>query len=295
MLSRVLAVPFVLGLLLCVYLAWESDESYAAYIIPQALSLVVIYIFQPQIDWWWYNRRPPEVDHQLRQILDRYLAFYQRLSEGNKKRFRERVALYVFANDFMAKVFDEVPEDIKGIIATNIVQLTFGQSDYRMDTFERIVVYPQPFPSPQYPTKRHASEIFEEDGVILFSAEQLMAGTLNPKKNYNIGLHEYAKIFILTHPKISFPKYDDFIWEKLEMISGFSREFVEAYIGLPDVDPLPVSMTYFICFPVKFKEILPNAYQDFVKILNLNPINQHDPVVDKDLLIEEQKRRKTYA
>ncbi len=285
MLSKLLAIPFVLALLVLLYLAWEADSSYAIYIVPAVLALVVIYIFQPQLDWWWYKRRPPELDGPIRKLFDRFHPFYRQLSAANQKRFRERVALYTLSKEFIPKAFDHVPEDIKGVVAAQAVQLTFGQQDYQLSKFERIVVYPQPFPSPQYPEQFHASEIYEEDGVILFSAEQLMAAFAQPLKNYNIGLHEYAKVYISSYPEKEYPIFDEFIWEKLEAISGFSKKFIHAYIGLEEVNPLPVGICLFFCFPLRFKNILPNAYQAFSQIFNLDPVAAADPVINKSLAL----------
>ena len=290
MLSKLLAIPFVLGLIFLLYLAWETDSSYAIYIVPMVICLVVIYIFQPQLDWWWYRRRPPELDTPLRKLLDRFHPFYRQLSSTNQRIFRERMALYIFANDFIPKAFEDVPEDIKGVIAANVVHLTFGQQDYRLSKYERIVVYPQPFPSPQYPDRFHASEIFEEDGVILFSAEQLMASMLQPKKYYNIGLHEYAKVYVSSYPDKEYPKFDEFIWEKLEEISGFKKKFIEAFIGLDDIDPLPVSICLFFSFPVQFRNRLPKAYTAFQEIFNMDPILAEDPVLDKSLTLPPEEQ-----
>ena len=101
---------------------------------------------------------------------------------------------------------EHVPEDVKGITAANIVMLTFGQKDYRLSNFEKSVTYPHPFPSPQFPKHLHSCEIFEEDGVILFSLEKMIPGATRQTQFYNIALHEYAKIFMLSYPDYNYPK-----------------------------------------------------------------------------------------
>ena len=281
MFSKFLSFPFVITLLACLYFVWEGELN-PIYIVPNVIIIVSIYVLSPQIDWLWYLRNPPEMDKKLRFFLEKVFPYYRNLSPREKKRFEIRVNMYMIATDFMPKAMEHVPEDIKGLIAANIVMLTFGQKDYRLPTFEKIVIYPHPFPSPQFPKHLHSSEIFEEDGVILFSVEHLIPGATQQTKFYNIALHEYARIFAKTYPDRPYPKLDASIPEKLEMISGFENEKVREYIGLPQLDPFLLSINYFFTFPVKFKQILPEVFDAYLKVFNQNPLNQQVPVIDKE-------------
>jgi hypothetical protein len=271
--ARIVSFPFAIGALFFLYLTWEHDESYSLYIIPFVVMGAILYVFSPQINWWWYSRNPPELDEPLRKVLQKTNSFYQKLSAEGKTKFRNRMALFMIGNDFMPQVVDSVPEDVKGVIAANAVQLTYGMENFLFPKFEKVVVYPKPFPSPQYPRKFHASEIFEEDGVVLFSAEQLMKSFLQPNGFYNIGLHEYAKVFKASNPDITFPDLGEDIWQKLEMISGFSEEFVTKWINLEVISPGPVSIAHFFAFPEKFKAILPDLYAAYQDIFKINPVD----------------------
>jgi len=269
--SRIVSIPFVLGALIFLYLTWEIDRQYSAYIVPFVIGLALIFSFSPQINWWWYQRHPPELTGKLRGLLERFLPYYQRLAEPEKKRFRHRVALYIEANDFMAKGMDEVSPDLKVVAAACAVQLTFGKQDFLMNSFEHLVFFPQPFPSPQYPENYHASEIFEEDGVILFSAEQLMKGFFTPHKFYNVGLHEYAKVFERSFPDLAFPALSDTHWQELQQISGFTHEWIGAWINLEDIPLRAVSITHFFTFPQQFYALLPDLYEQYARLFNQSP------------------------
>lgn len=267
--ARIVSTPFIFGALYFLYLTWEQSEDYSLYIIPFVVMSSITYVFSPQINWWWYSRYPPELDGPIRQIFQKHFQFYQNLSVEQKKRFRDRVALFVIGNDFMPQVVDTVPEDVKAFIAANAVQLTFGQDEYLFSKFEKIVVYPKPFPSPQYPRKMHASEIFEEDGVVLFSAEQLIKSFIQPTRFYNIGLHEYAKVFVTSFPDLDYPPLGEDIWDKLQTISGFSREYVTKFINLEVISPRPVSIAHFFVFPEQFKATLPALYTAYEQIFKM--------------------------
>lgn len=280
MLSRIIAFPFVLGLAYALYSAWETNGASAIYMVPCVIALVLIYMFSPQIDWWYYKRNPPELDEQMQLLLTKHFDYYQRLSADEKKRFRDRVSLYMIANEFMpAPGMEGVATDVKGFIAASLVQLTFGLEDYRLTKFEHIITYPKPFPSPQYPENFHTSEIFEEDGVIMFSIRQLMQGIFEDT-HYHIGLHEYANAFINSH-KLDYPEMTEDIWEKLEAISGFSKTAIHEYINLPKIDPLSVSMHHFFRFSEQMKSQLPDMYKRFTEIFNQDPTQRENPVINK--------------
>lgn len=255
--------------------AARTGGDHALWIIPFMLICVMIYIFSPQLDWWWYQKHPPKLDPKLRALLETHFTFYKNLSETDKEKFRIRVALYMEANEILSKgprEMGEAPVDLQGFVAAHIVQLTFGREDYRMDMFERMILYPGNFPSPQFPEHFHASEIFQEDGVMLFSARQLMNSVLKPMDYYSIGLHEYAKVFQLVYPDYAYPKGEDLKWEVLEKISGFSRKKAEEQYGLPLTDTLTVAIVFFHSFPENFKAGLPEVYQTFVDLFHLDPI-----------------------
>lgn len=279
MLSKFLIAPFAIVAIVCLYFAWE-DQLSPLYIVPPVLIIAGIYVFSPQIDWWWANRNPPPIDPKIESFLRKFFPYYAQLSIPAKKRFLNRVALYNLATEYMPMVMEEVPADIKGLIAANIVMLTFGQEDYRLSRFEKIVAYPHPFPSPQYRDHFHSTEHFEEDGVLLFSLEQLIPGATQGAKYYNIALHEYAKIFTLINKDHSYPRFEDTIWDKFEQISGFKTEAVKNYIGLPMIEPLPVSINYFFMFPQQFKETLPELHQQYQRIFNQDPTRRDFPVID---------------
>ncbi|RMD96563.1 MAG: hypothetical protein D6816_18780, partial [Bacteroidetes bacterium] len=67
--------------LIFLYLAWEDDSSWSYYLIPCILGAAVIYVFSPQIDWWWYQHRPPDLPPGLRKMLEAKLPYYRRLPE----------------------------------------------------------------------------------------------------------------------------------------------------------------------------------------------------------------------
>jgi Glucose-regulated metallo-peptidase M90 len=269
MLSKFFYIPLVMGTVVPILVGFFIDANYYIYAVPFVIGLAVVYTLSPQIDWWWYQRHPPELPAMVRHLINTNLPFYQNLSAAEKTRFRTRTAMYMEANEFMAQGMEAVPPDVKGIAAASVVQLTFYHEDYLLSKFEHIVIYPHPFPSPQHPEEWHVCEHFEEDGVIMFSAEQLVPGFLEPKRFLNIGLYEYARVFMRCHPEVSFHHFDEEHWPAFEQISGFPKDKTIQFIGLKEIDMTALAVVYFFCFEEKFKAKLPKEFEALARALKM--------------------------
>ena len=203
---QVAVAPFGVLALIFLYLTMKADGEgvFIFYLVAMVVIAAVIYVMSPQINWWWWQRSPPPLDERTAQILADYCAFYRPLSPELKQRFRDRVALFMLGNAFMRPVHPSemdadalrmrVPEDLKVAVATAAVQVSFGQPTFETTKFEHIILYPHPFPSPQFAAV-HACEIYEPDGVVMLDADTLMAGFNQPRQIFSIGLYEMARIF----------------------------------------------------------------------------------------------------
>jgi hypothetical protein len=261
-LSRIIASPFLLLMALGFYLALKWDSGYAMLIVPCVVALAMIYIFAPQIDWYWYRRYPPDLPDKLRTFFEQHSHFYQQLpNQEARTRFRQRVALFKIATDFKSPDADiPVTEDLKVVVAAGAVPLTFHRPDFLLPKFETVVVFAQAFPSPQYPHHVHASELFEEDGVLLFSAPHLMKGFMNPREYYDVGMHEWARAFVLSYPQLAWPSDDPQRWNAFGQISGFPAAAIQKWINRPDIELLPTTIVHYFHFPQNFKVVLPEVY-----------------------------------
>jgi hypothetical protein len=262
--------PLVAGALVFLYLAWDVDERYAYYIIPFVIGLAVVHMLSPQIDWWWYRRYPPELPARLRQFLVQRYGYYQRLSLADKERFRKRMALYMFAREFLPMGMEHFPVDVQGMIAATAVQLTMAREDYLLSPFERIVLYKHPFPSPQYPDRWHASEVYFPDGVLMFSAEQLVPSFLEPVRYFPLLVYEYARVVRSVDGGRAWPEWTTADWPVLEEVGGYRRTDIEHWIGLPEPDLSAVAVVVYFVRPERFRAAYPAAYEWFAA--NLSPV-----------------------
>ena len=264
-------ISIILALIAAALFAYShfyEAPNFAILAIVPFFPAAVVFIMAPQINWWWYTKNPPSIDSNLKAILKSRLPFYQKLSVTDKKKFEERVTLFIMAKQFIPKIHDTVPEDMKAIIAASAVMLTFQkEEDWLFDKYEQYVIYPHPFPTPQYEAW-HVCEHFEEDGVLLFSAEHLLHGFFEPHQYYQIALHEFVNVFLEDYPVTGYPAFGEKNWADFEKISNFSEEKIKAYIGLDNVSPVSVGTTLFFTHREIFAKVLPEKFELLKKIFS---------------------------
>ncbi len=260
MFSKIVSFPFVAAALILLYLNWTNGGEYTYYLIPVVIVLAIIYALSPQIDWWWYERHPPLPHKGIIDIFQKKFPAFQRLAPKEKTKFLNRVQLFIHAKEFMPKGWENVPEDIKAMIAASAVLITMNKEAFLPPDFDMYVVYPGAFPSPQHPRSFHASEIYEPDGVALFSGEHILKSFIEPQRYYNVGLHEFAKIYMHNHPEIDWESMPLPTWEQLEEVSGFPEKGIKDWMGIEDVPQRAVSISHYFMFPERMKEVLPELY-----------------------------------
>ncbi len=276
------SITFLLALITAIfaYFAFFIGYQYATWMAVFVVLTAVSFIFSNQIQWWWNTRKPQEIDDKMKTILFKNYPFYSNLSLENKKMFRERMHAYMIGNNFMPQGgMPSVMTDIKGIIAAAATRITFGNKEQLISKFENIIVYPKAFPSPQFPHHFHSSEIFEEDGVIMFSMEHLLKKFQQPDRYFDAALYEFAKIFILQNPHLPFPKFDDEMWNTNEKITKFTKEYIHKFINLEEIDLDAVMVVAFFTHPDNFKKELPSIYEQFMNYFNLDLREKANPVI----------------
>ena len=255
--ARVLGVPFVIMTLLGLYMAFTADGSGAYFIVIGVLVLVATYVFEPAINWWWWNKYPPDLDNELTTLLEKKSVQYNALTAEQQREVRKRLFFFRKAHNFMPQGMEQSPDDVEIMIGLAPIIMTLHQEEYQFEHFENIVLYAHPFPSPQYETEFHASEIYEPDGVAMFCTSHIVRGFMQPDLYLNPAWYEYAKIFMRTYPGILPSNISAVTWEQLQQISSFPEEALQRWIGLKDLDKTAITFAYYFLFPKKFRQVLP--------------------------------------
>ncbi len=261
-------LPFLIAGIGLVYVQLVLGIDMAYWILAVTLILVFLYISMPYIDHWFLKRNPIILDPKIIDWLSQHHPFYQALSTDDKEKFESRLATYLSVREFKAigKELRDVPIDLKGIIASNGIQVTFGQEDFLLKNFNRIFVYKHPFPSPRFKFL-HTVETQIEDGVIIFSLEQLLEGLLHPNQKYNIGTHGYIEAWTKLHPNAPYPDENEYSWEDIKRICGFGQKMISATTGYPSVDKLIVILNCYFTHSDQFESTNPQLFEKIKRIL----------------------------
>lgn len=278
-LTRFIAAPFAFALVYIFYQSavdYDFRDAHSWIIFPLLIICVALYLFSPQIDFWFHKKYPIALDQPVINWLEQKFPFYQQLGEADQKLFRDRLSLFMEAKEFSlmrAEKFD-MPEDMKFIIAAHAVWLGLGREDYLLDKFERIIAYMHPFPSPFY-KQLHTVEAELQDGVVLLAFEYVLKAITEPG-NYNIALHGFADAFHELHSAINWPQITAQDEDQLQELSGLTTQRICDTIGFERVEPILVAIHHYLRFPHNFKEHLPELYQRLDAIFNLSTIHERN-------------------
>ena len=130
-----------------------------------------------------------------RQILEKNVGYYRRLSDPDKRRFEVDVNIFLRENRITA-IDTEIDDRTRLLVASSAVILTFGRPDWEYKKLPEILIYPRSFDS-DYSTVSHpkrralAGIVVPQDGIVLAKNELLQAFT-ESSEAYHVGLHEFA-------------------------------------------------------------------------------------------------------
>jgi len=273
-LSIIFAVPLALSLLVLGYMIYLDTNSQAIeYILIPLTALILIYLFSPQIDYWWLSRNPVELDEKVITLLNRANPEYKAMSDEDKVLFNNQLYLFTQGRDFSGKGMEtdnsNVPYDIKMMIAQIPTTITFRRTKKDFKDWERIVLYKHPFPSPRYKFL-HTMETFAEDGVVILSLEHAEKAIMNPEGNYDVAWHAYAEAFIKANPAEDYPDLPSDIWEKVEKISPLDQRTIISTLGFNKVDAMAVIINLYFNKKEKCREVLPEISRQLDSIFIQN-------------------------
>lgn len=258
-----IATPFFLAALTILYLAWEGVDGIAVWIAPFLLILSFVWVFSPQINWWWYSKNPPPLEIEVAQAILQYTPFTKRLSKEGLFHFYNRVALTRLATDWTSKELpDEViPPDMQTAVAIQSVICTWTQKDFIQKDFEKVILMPGPFLSPEQPSF-HSAECYLPENCILLNATSVMTAFLQPETHFNVALYLYSEVTLEKHPEIILPSnLCQAFLSKMNAISGWNDDSIKNALGLEDFNHKAVLLSHYYLFYDNFKQALPEWTQ----------------------------------
>lgn len=217
-----------------------------------------------------------------RTLISSNSQFYSNLTLANKKYFEHRVLNFIESFEFVSRDGVEITEEIKLLIATSAIKLTFGFKHYIFSSINTIIVYPKDYFSP-FGNQQHKGETNPRYKVIVFSLQDFKEGIKIVDDNLNLGLHEFTHAmhfsFLSTsnsssnHFKKHYSKLLEFMEDKEEQQKLVNAGYLREYAFENQFEFLAVLVEHFFETPNKFELKLPELFNKIKQLLNYSKVD----------------------
>jgi len=266
-------LSLMVGLLLVILIAVLIIHPYTI------IRDLVNYFFKDYINRYLLLKK---LKPRYKKILVDYCLYYHQLDAQDQKIFRRRVQKFISIKEFVPRGdLRKVTDEMKVLIASSAIQLTFGHPGVYFEHFWKILVYPDTYYS-NIAQRYHHGEV-NTKGYIILSWVNFMEGYINRTDGINLGLHEMAHALKLENA-IRNNEYDFLDFDvlksfdieskkEIEHIRNGDIEFFRDYAGTDEHEFFAVVVENFFERPALFKEKKPYLYDLTSKLLNQNPLN----------------------
>lgn len=220
-----------------------------------------------------------KLNPQQNDILKNQFSFFNKLSEKDKTFFEHRVASFIIDKDFIGRGV-QITEEMRILVASTAVMLTFGFRDFYIGLIQKIVVYPEKFYS-KTNNNYHKGEFNPKLKTLVISWADFKTGYEKPKDNINLGIHEFVHAIhlnSLNERDISSTIFTDTFEELTELLTKnqLLREeltqshYFRNYAFTNQFEFLAVTIETFIETPQDFKLQFPEVYYKIKQMLNFD-------------------------
>lgn len=220
-----------------------------------------------------------KLNPQQKGILKNQFIFFNKLSEKDKTFFEHRVASFINDKDFIGRGV-QITEEMKILVASTAVMLTFGFRDFYIGLIQKIIVYPDRFYS-KTNKNYHKGEFNPKLKTLVISWTDFKMGYDMPKDNINLGIHEFVHAIhlnSLTERDISSTIFTDTFEELTDLLSKnqslreelTQSHYLRNYAFTNQFEFLAVTIETFIETPQDFKLQFPEVYHKIKQMLNFD-------------------------
>ncbi|OEK07433.1 hypothetical protein A8C32_18415 [Flavivirga aquatica] len=221
-----------------------------------------------------------ELNLEQKSILKNQFSFYKRLTKKEKKYFEHRVSLFIEDKEFIGRENVSLTDEVKVLIASTAVMLTFGFRNFYIGFISKIIVYPKVFYS-NTNKAFHKGEFNPGLKTLVLSWEDFKLGFHDDKDNLNLGIHEFTHAIHLNSKDkrdVSSIIFNNSFKELSQLLSTneslrkelIASDYFRAYAFTNQFEFLAVIIENFIETPNDFKAEFPEIYSKVKQMLNFN-------------------------
>lgn len=256
-----------------------------------ALGLMFLYyaLKMFELGYVMLNKKPLYVHLYLKlrklspeqtSVLKRQFTFYNKLPKQQQSYFSHRVASFIKDKNFIGRGGLEITDEVKVLISSTAVMLTFGFRDFYIGLIDKIFVYPDAFYS-KTNQDYHKGEFNPKLKALVLSWDDFVQGYNVNNDNLNLGIHEFVHAIHLNSIKerdVSSTIFKDSFKELTNLLAQnkslrdelIASKYFRAYAYTNQFEFVAVVIETFIETPIEFKNQFPEVYSKVKQMLNFN-------------------------
>lgn len=277
MLSNIISKDFTLGSHIILAILFSI---LAFILINYAFRMIemgyVLKYKKPLYNHFYFRKR--QLNKNQRSILKHQFSFYKKLNNREQLFFEHRLASFIKDKDFIGRDGFVITDEVKVLIASTAVMLTFGFRDFYISFISKIVIYPNKFYS-NTNKKYHKGEFNPRLKALVLFGEDFKDGYSDEKDNLNLGIHEITHAIHLNSLKerdVSSIIFNDSFKELTKLLAEnevlrnqlISSNYFRGYAYSNKFEYLAVAIENFIETPKAFKAQFPIVYNMIKQMLN---------------------------
>ena len=217
--------------------------------------------------------------------IKKHNGFYLRLPADSKKRFEKKVNQFVRTKQYIPRNLSKVTDEMKALIASAAIQLTFGLPKVTLKHFDRIIVYPDNYYSVinrQY----HKGEVNPRFNAIVVSWRAFVEGYADPHDGVNLGLHEMAHALKLEniiqngeHHFFDLNEYKKWLSlaaDEMDKIRNGEESLFREYASVNEDEFFAIGMEVYFEQPHKLFEYNAELYKTLSNLLSQDTIQLYN-------------------
>ncbi len=221
------------------------------------------------------------VPEAWRALLERRVGFYGRLGPEGRRHFEADVAVFLAEHPIYGPRREEVPEEVKLMIAAGAAMLIHGRPDWEWPHVRDIVVHPTQWNAEGEAGDHHpiAGQVHAQ-GPVLLSRKQIKFG-FKKSDGENVVLHELAHVLDLADGAAdgapdrfawtAVPGWEELVKTRLKAVRRGQGGPLRAYAGTGPEELFAVAVEVFFEQPAKLRKQDPALYEALATLFNLEP------------------------
>ena len=219
------------------------------------------------------QKLPINLQAQLRQQC----KYFIRLDYRHRSYFEHRVTCFLRKYTFTSRQEAVIDDELKILVASAYVMLTFGMRRYLTNSFQTILIHPDSYFSAQE-SQLHNGEFNPKYRAVVFSKKALLEGFQNDSDNLNLAIHEFAHVLTYSTSKardVSATIFSDQYQKIIKKIKQFDNaeklrnsNYFRIYAFTNQYEFVAVVLEHYFESPDLFEKEFPELYEDVCVMIN---------------------------